>query len=331
MATVGIIANPAAGKDIRRIVAHGRFVSDQEKVNTLKRLLAGIEAAGVDRVVMMPDAGMLARAAAQADGALQAEFLEMVIFNEERDSSRAAEMMAERGVDCLITLGGDGTNRAVAKGVGGVPMLPVSTGTNNVFPSMVEGTVAGLAAGLVARGLVDLDRVAGRRRILEVAVDGSPQDVALVDVAVCRDQFVGARAVWDMSTLEEVFLVDAKPAAIGLSSIGVGLSLPDDSEHTGIHVQLGKGGHTVRAPIAPGVVSDVPVRSWSALEVGAPVEIKLRPCTVALDGERTFVLRQSRSALVTLSDYGPRVVSVDATLREGARAGVFTSGPPPAE
>ena len=53
--SVGIIANPAAGKDIRRLVAHARYVPNQEKVNVLRRLLAGLEAAGVRRVVMMPD------------------------------------------------------------------------------------------------------------------------------------------------------------------------------------------------------------------------------------------------------------------------------------
>ena len=42
MSTVGIIANPAAGKDIRRLVAHGRVVSNQEKANILRRVFAGI-------------------------------------------------------------------------------------------------------------------------------------------------------------------------------------------------------------------------------------------------------------------------------------------------
>ena len=60
---VGIIANPAAGKDIRRIVSQGRFISNQEKVNTLTRVMAGLEAVGVQRVVFMPDIAMLGAAA----------------------------------------------------------------------------------------------------------------------------------------------------------------------------------------------------------------------------------------------------------------------------
>ena len=150
---MGIIANPAAGKDIRRLVAHGRFVPNEEKVNVLRRILAGLDATGVERIVIMPDAAQLGRAAVlRAELDASVEFLEMTIHAEEDDSYRASQLMAEMGVGCLITLGGDGTNRIVAKGSGQVPLVPVSTGTNNVFPAMVEGTIAGLAAGVVAGG-----------------------------------------------------------------------------------------------------------------------------------------------------------------------------------
>ena len=153
MGSVGVIANPAAGKDIRRLVAQGRFVPNQEKVNILKRILAGLDAAGVERVVMMPDMARLGNGA--LDGGryrLDVSFADMIVFNAQRDSVRAAGIMAEMGVGCIITLGGDGTNQAVAKGCGDVPLVPVSTGTNNVFPVMAEGTLAGIAAGLVATG-----------------------------------------------------------------------------------------------------------------------------------------------------------------------------------
>ena len=44
-----------AGKDIRRLVAHGRYVSNNEKVNTLRRLFVGLDSVGVEQVLMMPD------------------------------------------------------------------------------------------------------------------------------------------------------------------------------------------------------------------------------------------------------------------------------------
>lgn len=78
---------------------------------------------------------------------IEATLLDMPAWFTPDDSRRAAQLLAERGVGCIVTLGGDGTNRLVAKGCGEAPLMPISTGTNNVFPMMIEATTAGLAAG----------------------------------------------------------------------------------------------------------------------------------------------------------------------------------------
>jgi predicted polyphosphate/ATP-dependent NAD kinase len=307
------------------MVAQGRFIPNHEKVNILRRVLAGLAATGVDRVVMMPDSAMLCRAALEGGPpGLKGDILDLVFFNEEEDSTKAARAMAEMGVGSLVTLGGDGTNRAVAKGSGNVPLVPISTGTNNVFPVMVEGTVAGLAAGVVARGLVDIGSVVSTGKLWEVYLNGVLDDIALVDVAVSKERFVGARAIWDLATLDELFVARSGPACIGLSAIGYRL-LPTMGDKEGVHVRLG-GGITVNAPIAPGVMSQVPVKDWRSLKVGDGVDIEHRACTLALDGERSIALTQSNSVRVVLSDKGPPVVSVDAAIREAALAGVFTDG-----
>ncbi|HCF71167.1 MAG TPA: ATP-NAD kinase, partial [Syntrophomonas sp.] len=153
MTTVGIIANPASGKDIRRLVAYGITFDNLEKVNIVRRALLGLAATGVERVVYMPDYyGIVPKA---LDGLsvlhqlpLEVEMLEMEMSRMQEDSQNAAALMNEMKVDCIITLGGDGTNRMIAKGCGRIPLVPISTGTNNVFPEMVEGTIAGLAAGV---------------------------------------------------------------------------------------------------------------------------------------------------------------------------------------
>jgi predicted polyphosphate/ATP-dependent NAD kinase len=323
---VGIIANPAAGKDIRRIVSQGRFISNQEKVNTLTRVMAGLEAAGVRRVVFMPDIAMLgAAASAEASKTIATEILDFAHHNEERDSTTAAAMMVEMGAGCLVTLGGDGTNRAVAKGCGDVPILPISTGTNNVFPTMVEGTIAGLAAGVVARGDMDLEAVTTASKALEVHVDGQLKDLALVDVAVSKERFVGARAIWDIDTLHEIFLARAEPASIGLSSIGSRLLPLGAGDDRGLYMRLGEGGVHVDAPIAPGNIRRVGVQEWRTVDMGEPVPIGLQPSTIALDGERTFSLRPKSAADVVLTWGGPRVVSIEKTLAEASRQGLFRS------
>ena len=322
MASVGIIANPAAGKDIRRIVAQGRFVPNNEKINILKRVLAGLDAVGVESVLFMPDSGMLGRGA--LDGSnfkLETEFIDIPVFHAEEDSTRAAAHMRDRGVGCVITLGGDGTNRAVAKDLAEVPILPISTGTNNVFPSMIEGTVAGMAAGLVSQGVVDVRVAATRSNKLELKLNGDVKDIALVDLAVSYERFVGARAIWDMSTLHEVFLCRAEPSSIGLSAIGAQLKPISLGDGGGVQIEFGDGDGSVLAPVAPGMVLPVKIKSWRALNAGDSSIVTLRPSTIALDGERTLSLKPSDSASVTLSPDGPLVVDVHKTLRAAAELG----------
>ena len=322
MASVGIIANPAAGKDIRRIVAQGRFVPNNEKINILKRVLAGLDAVGVESVLFMPDSGMLGRGA--LDGSnfkFETEFIDIPVFHAEEDSTRAAAHMRDRGVGCVITLGGDGTNRAVAKDLAEVPILPISTGTNNVFPSMIEGTVAGMAAGLVSQGVVDVRVAATRSNKLELKLNGDVKDIALVDLAVSYERFVGARAIWDMSTLHEVFLCRAEPSSIGLSAIGAQLKPISLGDGGGVQIEFGDGDGSVLAPVAPGMVLPVKIKSWQALNAGDSAIVTLRPSTIALDGERTLSLKPSDSASVTLSSDGPLVVDVNKTLRAAAELG----------
>lgn len=316
MSSVGIVANPAAGKDIRRIVAQGRFVPNHEKVNILKRVLAGLDAANVERVIFMPDTGSLGKSAlAGMELNLSVEFVNMPVFHEENDSSRAAKAMRESGVGCIVTLGGDGTNRVVAKESGDVPIMPISTGTNNVFPQMMEGTIAGLAAGSIASGSVSPSLASTRHTRLEVYSDGLLKDIALVDLAVSRERFVGARAVWDIATLHELFLTRSEPTSIGLSAIGARLRQLSPQSEQGIYIRLGEGQTVVNAPIAPGLVQDIEIAEWKIIRIGeSGVKVGLRPSTIALDGERSFSLNTESDVEVRLSSEGPRVVEPGKAL-----------------
>ena len=326
MAVAGIIANPAAGKDIRRLVAHGRVVPDWEKVNVIRRVFLGMEAVGLERVVVMPNSSYLCqRARDDAQLSLELDVLDMPVYGSVDDTVAAAAMMKEMEVGCLVTLGGDGTNRAVAKACGPVPLVPISTGTNNVFPAMMEGTLAGLAAGVVALGLVELDRVSAISKRIEVYLNGEFRDLALVDLAVSGERFVASRAIWDMSTLREVFLTRAEPTSIGLSSIGARLHPVSMTDETGLYFRPGPGGTTVLAPVAPGIVSQVPIQEWRILPLGERVPIHHDVGTIALDGERDFSLLPGQRVEVELTGNGPRVVLLEAALREATSLGVFAS------
>jgi predicted polyphosphate/ATP-dependent NAD kinase len=324
MTAVGIIANPASGKDIRRLVAHGSVFDNDEKANIVRRVLLGLEAVGVERAWIMPDSfGIGPRA---LDGlrlkGLQVSLLEMPVTFSSADTLRATKRMVDDGVSCLITLGGDGTNRLVAGACGQVPLMPISTGTNNVFPTMVEGTLAGLAAGLVARGLADA--AIHRAPVLEVHLGGGSLEMALVDVAVYDERFVAARAVWDAARILEVILARVEAGNIGLSSIGahLGLGAP-------VHLRMGAGGRRVVAPIGPGLIAPLEVVEQRMLHAGDQVRIcHPRPCTLALDGEREVALPADTQVCVRLSADGPRVVDTRQALAIGAGDGVFVDVAP---
>ena len=330
MALVGIIANPAASKDIRRLVAQGRVVPDWEKVNTVRRVMLGLQSVGVNRVLAMPDSSNLVlRASDDSTVSIEPEFLDMPSLYSEGDTVRAAASMAERGVDCLVTLGGDGTNRAAVVGSRTIPVVAISTGTNNVFPAMVEGTLAGLAAGLVAGGKLDLSEVAVTSKIMNVYVDGELRDIALIDVALSKERFVATRAIWDIDTIFEVFLTRSEPASIGLSSIGARLESVSLADDGGLHYSIAdpdskeSGNRTVLAPIAPGIVPSIVIASWRRMADGERIAIEKRDCTVALDGERAFSVNRSQQLEMEVRRDGPPVINVSLALKIAASRGLF--------
>jgi len=333
MDSVGIIANPSASKDIRRIVSQGRVVPDWEKVNIIRRALFGIASTGIRTVIAMPDsAGLCLRASDDPNLNIKVETLDMPAYYVEGDTTRAAALMQQSNVGCLITLGGDGTNRAVAKGSTDIPMVPISTGTNNVFPSLTEGTIAGIAAGLVAQNIVKLSVISTISKLLKINVDDAFKDLALIDVALSKERFLASRAIWDLSTLYDVFLTRAEPSSIGLSSIGARLQAISQQDDRGIRYTLynediGSSPANTKqiiAPIAPGMVSHVNIHSWEVLGLGIRSILPKRPYTVALDGERSFTVTSDEELSITLERNGPPVVNVDATLKEAARIGAFT-------
>jgi predicted polyphosphate/ATP-dependent NAD kinase len=314
---VGCIANPMAGKDIRRLVAYGSRIDNQEKVNIVRRILLGLESAEVAEVLLMPDTFQIADKALEGIHQplhLRMHILEMEVRGDAKDSLRAAQHMCDAGAQCLLILGGDGTHRVVAKASGTIPLVPISTGTNNVFPQMLEGTVAGLAAGFYASHTPQLDGVILPTKRLEIWRDGALQDIALVDVAVSAQQFIGARALWEMSGIQELFLTQGTPSNIGLSSIA-GWSHPITMADTaGLHLILGDGGRQVRAPIAPGLIVPVSISYERLIEPGERSPIRHAPTMLALDGERELLVRQGERWEVALSWDGPKVLDVDRTL-----------------
>lgn len=326
---VGVVANPASGRDIRRLVSGASVFDNAEKGAMIVRLLSGLGAVGVDRVLLMPAGDGVAEslfrkmrgrtAPLVAQPLPEMEFIDMALRGDADDTAEAVSTMLERGAAAIVVLGGDGTHRIVAKHCDGVPLCALSTGTNNAFPELREATVAGLAAGLVATGRVSSRGSLRREKLLRVTAGGR-SDCALVDVALSSDRFVGARALWRPEGLIEAFVTFAGPCAVGLSGIAAHLDPISRRAPWGLHLRLAppeQAASVVTAALAPGLVIPVGVDEVRRLQPGEVVETAVSGGCVALDGEREIELSQDSRVVVALGK-GPFVIDIDAVMAQAA-------------
>jgi predicted polyphosphate/ATP-dependent NAD kinase len=310
------------------LVAYGTVFDNQEKVNIVRRILLGLAAVEVEKVLFMPDYfGIVTRA---VEGLSRHHRLPMEVLpvdicltGTQNDSEQAALAMHKSGAGCIITLGGDGTNRMVAKGCGDVPLLPVSTGTNNVFSVMVEGTTAGLAAGVVASHSVSGQDVLRRTKKLIIVKNGCAIDIALIDAVMLNDQFIGSRALWNVEGIEQIVITRGEPHNIGISSIGGNLAPIGAYDSKGLSIDFGNNSSTVLAPIAPGIIIPVPFEKMRELRIGERVKVSHTPCLIAVDGEREIGVQAGDDVSIHLTFEGPIVVDVSAALAEAATMGYF--------
>jgi len=241
---VGLIVNPMSGRDIRRLVAHASVVDKVEKASIVKRVILALERMGVAKLIVMPEeAGIVDRALSMMPRRplIDIELIDMAVREDWLDTYNAATYMRGR-VNALISIGGDGTNRVIAKAGIEAPLMPISTGTNNVFPYFIEATIAAMAAGVVALGEVPLEDVTFRSKRVEFWRNGELADIALVDAVATTHQFVASRAVWRLEYVHEVASGLCTPYNLGpeLHTRDVQDSNPGGDE--GMYVKLSRGG-----------------------------------------------------------------------------------------
>ena len=315
-------------------MARASVFPNTEKLMMLQRVLASLGAVGVDRVVVANDRGGIAAGLARAFDAHvpgrdppwpPLELLHLPLTGGAGDSVAAAAALVGLGARVLVVLGGDGTDRAVASACAEVPIVAISTGTNNAFAQIGEATVTGLAAGLLAVGRLAVADACRRSKVL-VVEHGSRRELGLVDVAATTSSGVGARAVWDVSAVTELFVAFAEPGAVGLSSIA-GLTHPiGRDDPVGLRLALRQdAARRVLAPIAPGLLREVGVEAIEVLEPGDRRRVGGHQGVVAIDGERELEFR-GEAPDVTLSLAGPWSLDVPQAMALAASRGLLTYG-----
>ena len=322
MGKIGLLANPASGKDVRRLVARASVFDNQEKRAIVRRVVVGAVASGGREFVYHNDAHGITKQALDEFGTdINAVAVDSTQMGSALDTISAARAMHDEDCDVVITLGGDGTNRAFCLSWQDAPLLPISTGTNNVFPNLYEATVAGAAAGLIATGQVGKD-VMTQQKCINIAIDGERDDFALIDALLTNERFVGARALLKPWQFHSALLTRADPASVGITSIGGLLHPIDVAADEGLWLEFSEEGQVISAPIAPGLYEDVGVSTCEVLALGKTVEC-IGPGTLAFDGERERTLKVGQSAQLTMSRTGPLVVDVNTTLHRAAEIGSF--------
>ncbi len=323
-----MIVNPVAGKDIRRLTSAASHTSDSAKIDIVRRTVIAAIESGAERVLVAPDPHHLGRRSI-ADLPGRIEILELPVGGSRADTVAAAEAMWKAEAGAIVALGGDGTCRDIAIGWPDAPLIAISTGTNNVYPSAIDATSAGSAAGFVANGAVDGSLVSQRSKRLSVCVtrgESVVDDIALVDVALIDTAFVGARAVLDSTSIVMVVAAIATPASTGLSSIAGRLHPVDRWQPGGVLVRLGSGGRRVRAPLSPGQFSTLEVIEIRPLADGETVPVDGRG-VLAFDGERDRRIANDASVTVRVDLSGPLLIDVHATLLAAASKCLFDADP----
>ena len=335
--SVGIIANPYSSRDIRRLISSASSIQTVERANIVERILVTLSNFGIHDAYMMPDKSSLSshlirnmktRTKLKKHIDVNLNFLDMDITSTVEDTFVACRLLKEQGVGAIIILGGDGTHRAVSTEITDIPLVSISTGTNNAFPRFYEATLAGMALGIYLGKHVPADQIVRKNKMIHVDVNGTHKDIALVDLAITNDRWIGARAVWKLEQLQELYLSFCEPASIGMSSIGGLLEPVSRLDEHGLRIIIDPEGNTetnINAPIAPGLFEEIGIAEYSRLTPGEPCKIHSKEGVLALDGEREIEFSQNDEVSVYLEHDGPLTIDVEKALDVAAKNNVFVN------
>lgn len=332
---VGIIANPVSASDIRRVVANASTLQVTDRANIVLRVLSALASCGITNVLMMPEKSGIRRHITRAyeraanlkeDIFPQLNHIRMDITSTVEDTLLATRKMREAGCAAIVVLGGDGTHRAVVSQCGDIPIAGISTGTNNAFPEHREPTIAGLATGLAVSGKVPADVAFKSNKRIDIQIGDAIRDIAIVDVAIVTERFVGAKALWKPENFRELYVAFSDPEVIGMSAIA-GLLEPvtrDDPDGLVVKIVPTYDAKTIlKVPFAPGIIGPIGIGSWQRMKAGVPAKLDLPAGTIALDGERELAFDPSDDVSITLVNNAFRTINVSAVMQYASRNGLM--------
>lgn len=332
---VGLCVNPMSGRDVRRLAARASNMTHEAKRDIVARVAAGAAACGAtDLYVTREPYGIAAQALEHMGLDVRIHVLTPRIRNSAEDTEVATRAFVDAGCRTLVSLGGDGTNRALVRALGSdaaqVDLIPLSTGTNNVFPVLTEPTIAGMVAAMAAAGRLAGAPVRQRCKVIHVSGIGRyglpVADLGLIDGVLLRRDHVGNLLPFDADSIDSILLTRAEPDAIGMSPIGGLLHPVDAAADEGLLVRMGAG-RRFQAPLSPGLFRNVSVADATPVALDAPVTFAGEG-VLALDGDRDHKIPAGAALTLTIRRDGPWVVDVAGAMRWAVANGIM---PPSAQ
>ena len=300
---LGIVVNPMSGRDVRRVAARASTSTHHEKQQQVTRLVLGAFAQGIDEIYLANEPFRInSRAVENLPQKDRVTILEFPLTHTAADTETMVRLMWEAGCRVFIVLGGDGTNRIVARTFPDSIILPLSTGTNNVFPSFVEASIAGAAAGLIASERVDFKTHCKRCKQIHIG-----EEIAMIDAVLLKEKLLGSLLPFEARNIECLLLTRAEPASVGVSPIGGYLMPSHHEDDFGVFVKCGEPGTTITVPISPGLYNEVHVEAIRKVELSEEITIS-GPGILAFDGDRTIRLEAGESRVLTVKRDGPWII-----------------------
>ena len=307
-------------------------MTHEAKRDVVARVASGAHAMGATDIFVTKEPFRIASLALQyLELDARVHVLAPPITNTAADTENAVRAYVAAGCNTIVSVGGDGTNRAIARTLlelrevgAAVNLIPLSTGTNNVFPVATEPTIAGMVAGLLAGDKLD-SALRQRSKLLHVEgtdARGAPvSDVGLVDAVLLKNDYVGNLLPFDAERIDRILLTRAEPNAVGMSPIGGLLEVVGADLDEGLLVEMGQGVE-FSAPLSPGLFQRVSVRSVTRIPFDVPVAFH-GPGVLALDGDRDHKLSAAGGLTVCIRRDGPYVVDLDVAMRWAVGRGII--------
>ena len=297
------------------------MVTHEAKMDCVARIAAGADAMGVDEILIVREPFRIAeRALKWMSLNANVTLLDIELSHNMADTERAISAFCSHGVDHIVALGGDGTHRVIVKTAPDIYLIPLSTGTNNVFPLTVEATIAGEVAALGAKGFLTEAGLCPRAKVAKLVIGTRVSDIGLIDVVRIENDFVGNYRPFDPTNLREMVLTRAEPDAIGMSPIGGLMDPVGADDDWGLYVRFGAG-YSRRVPVSPGYFRDVHISETRRVRFGQESTFDSTGL-IAIDGDRLHRIEPGEHVSVEVNRNGPHVYDVAASMRFAAEQGL---------